>query len=94
MIQNTLERHAQVAAPPSGRHEYLTSEELAARIKFDRRYIREQLKGRVFREGVHFVRPFGGRKILFLWDAIERLLLEPPSTPGPLTIPLRRGGRT
>ena len=23
-------------------------------------------------EGTHYVRPFGGRKILFLWEAIER----------------------
>ena len=23
-------------------------------------------------EGTHYVRPFGGRKILFVWESIER----------------------
>ena len=26
----------------------------------------------VLLEGVHYFRPFGGRKILYVWDAIER----------------------
>ena len=51
---------------------YLTTDELAARIKYDARTIREQLKDSVLLEGQHYVRPFGGRKILFLWEAIER----------------------
>src|SRR2546423_10616135 len=51
---------------------YLTTEELAARIKYDVRTIRERLKDSVLLEGTHYLRPFGGRKILFVWDAIER----------------------
>lgn len=51
---------------------YLTSEELAARIKYDVRTIRERLKDSVLLEGRHYVRPFGGRKILYIWEAIER----------------------
>lgn len=51
---------------------YLTTEELATRIKYDVRTIRERLKDSVLLEGIHYVRPFGGRKILFLWEAIER----------------------
>lgn len=51
---------------------YLTTEELAVRIKYDVRTIRERLKDSVLLEGVHYFRPFGGRKILFLWEAIER----------------------
>lgn len=51
---------------------YLTSEELSALIKYDVRTIRERLKDSVLLEGVHYFRPFGGRKILFLWEAIER----------------------
>jgi len=50
----------------------LTTEELAERIKYNPRYIREVLKDSVFIEGVHYIRPFGRRKILFVWDAIER----------------------
>lgn len=52
--------------------ELLTTEELALRIKYDVRTIRERLKDSVLLEGVHYFRPFGGRKILYVWDAIER----------------------
>ena len=51
--------------------ELLTTEELAARIKYDPRTIRERLKGSALQEGKHFVRPFGGRKILYNWDVIK-----------------------
>jgi hypothetical protein len=51
---------------------YLTTDELSARIKYDVRTIRERLKDSVLLEGKHYVRPFGGRKILFVWEAIER----------------------
>lgn len=50
---------------------YLTTDELSARIKYDPRTIREQLKDSVLLEGVHYIRPFGGRKILFIWERIE-----------------------
>jgi hypothetical protein len=36
------------------------------------RTLRERLKDSVRIEGVHYIRPFGGRKILFLWEAITR----------------------
>lgn len=51
---------------------YLTTDELSSRIKYDVRTIRERLKDSVLIEGVHYLRPFGGRKILFVWEAIER----------------------
>lgn len=51
---------------------YLTTDELSGRIKYDPRTIRERLKDSVLIEGVHYFRPFGGRKILFIWEAIER----------------------
>lgn len=51
---------------------YLTTSELAERIKYDIRTIREQLKDSVLIEGIHYIRPFGGRKILYVWEAIER----------------------
>lgn len=51
---------------------YLTTDELSSRIKYDARTIRERLKDSVLIEGVHYVRPFGGRKILFVWETIER----------------------
>ncbi len=51
---------------------YLTTQELAARIKYDVRTIRNQLKDSVLLEGVHYIRPFGGRKILYIWEQIEK----------------------
>jgi len=52
--------------------EYITTQQLAERINYDERTIRESWKDSVLLEGVHYIRPFGGRKILFLWSAIER----------------------
>ena len=50
---------------------YLTTDELSSRIKYDSRTIRERLKDSVLLEGIHYIRPFGGRKILFIWEKIE-----------------------
>lgn len=50
---------------------YLTTQELADRIKYDVRTIRESLKDSVLLEGIHYLRPFGGRKILFIWERVE-----------------------
>lgn len=50
---------------------YITTDELAGRIKYDVRTIRERLIDSVLLEGRHYFRPFGGRKILFIWEHIE-----------------------
>jgi len=71
--------------------EFLTTEELSQRIKYDARTIRERLKDSKLIEGVHYIRPFGGRKILFVWDTIERDI-GGASGQGPLAIPLANGG--
>lgn len=73
---------------------YLTAEELAERIKYDPRYIRETLKDSVFIEGIHYIRPFGRRRILFIWEAIEADLtaLTPAGQAPTSVIPLRAGG--
>lgn len=59
---------------------YLTTEELSSLIKYDPRTIRDQLKDSVLMEGVHYFRPFGGRKILYIWEMIERDMLSATST--------------
>ncbi|UZD66227.1 hypothetical protein [Marinobacter sp. AN1] len=71
--------------------EYLTTEELAQRIKYDVRTIRERLKDSVLIEGIHYVRPFGGRKILYIWNVIERDMLE-QSADDALAVPMAGGG--
>jgi hypothetical protein len=58
---------------------YLTTEELAERIKYDPRTIRTRLKDSVLLEGIHYIRPFGGRKILYLWEKIEVDMAKPVS---------------
>lgn len=73
---------------------YLTAEELAQKIKYDVRTIRERLKDSVLFEGVHYVRPFGGRKILFVWESIERDMKVPTfrGTSVADLIPMANGG--
>lgn len=70
---------------------FLTTDELAKIIKYDSRTIRNRLKDSVLIEGIHYVRPFGGRKILYLWEAIERELLK-HSQENTLGIPMANGG--
>ena len=70
---------------------YLTTQELAERIKYDTRTIRERLKDSVLFEGVHYVRPFGGRKILYIWEQIETDM-QLHSQQDPLAIPMANGG--
>lgn len=70
---------------------YITTEELAIRLHYDPRYIRECLKDSVLLEGIHYIRPFGRRKILFIWEAIERDMVKNSLEEQPM-IPLARGG--
>ena len=53
-------------------HTYLTTQELSERIKYNPRTIRNELKDSVLIEGIHYIRPFGGRKILYVWEEIEK----------------------
>jgi hypothetical protein len=66
---------------------YLTTDELASRIKYDARTIRDRLKDSVLLEGVHYFRPFGGRKILFIWEKIETDMVAESS---PFCFPIKR----
>ena len=70
---------------------YLTTEELSERIKYDSRTIREQMKDSVLLEGVHYIRPFGGRKILFVWERIEHDMAL-SSSEDSFAIPMANGG--
>jgi len=72
-------------------HDYLTTEELSQRIKYDPRTIRERLKDSVLIEGIHYFRPFGGRKILYIWETIEKDMLN-QSKAHELLIPMAGGG--
>ena len=54
---------------------YLTARELAERIKYKPNVINNMLKDSVLIEGIHYVRPFGRRKVLYLWEAVEQTML-------------------
>lgn len=71
----------------------LTVEELAARTRYSESTI---LRGHVARsliDGVHFVRPFGGKRKLYIWEAIEEEMYNPASSPRVTNnIPMANGG--
>jgi len=69
---------------------YLTTEQLSNRIQYDPRTIREQLKDSVLIEGIHYVRPFGRRKILYIWETIENDILNAKQLA--FSIPMANGG--
>ncbi len=70
---------------------YLTTDELSVRIKYDARYIREHLKDKVFKKGTHYIQPFGRRKILFIWNEIEKIMSATVEEENPMSnIKLRR----
>ena len=71
--------------------ELLTTSELSARIKYDVRTIRERLKDSVLIEGVHYIRPFGGRKILYVWDQVAEDMAKASAAARPV-IPMANGG--
>ncbi len=70
---------------------FLTTDELAERIKYDARTIRSCLKDSVLLEGIHYIRPFGGRKILYIWETIEKDMFKFSRANGPM-VPMANGG--
>lgn len=51
---------------------YLTTDQLAQRIHYNARTIRNELVDSCLFEGQHYIRPFGRRKMLFIWEQIEK----------------------
>jgi len=71
---------------------FLTTAELAQKLHYNARYICNYLVDAVLLEGTHYVRPFGRRKILFIWEAIERDMYNTTPKIDTPAIPLARGG--
>jgi len=59
---------------------YLTTTELAVRIKYHPRTIRESLVDNVLLEGQHYIRPFHQRKLLFICSGVNSPGLIKPDT--------------
>lgn len=51
--------------------EYITTEQLADRLHYEPRTILTSVKDRVLQPGRHYIKPFGGNKILYRWQNIE-----------------------
>lgn len=81
----------QTAIQPNFSITYLTTDELSARIKYDSRTIRDRLKDSVLIEGRHYIRPFGGRKTLYIWEHVEADMML-ASVGGSNAIPMANGG--
>ncbi len=54
---------------------YLSPSQVARRLGFSTRYFRNVVMRDHLLEGVHYCRPFGGRKILLVWEEVEAELL-------------------
>jgi hypothetical protein len=59
--------------------EYLTTEELSARIKYSKQTLYNKIHDEEFVLGEHYVKP-SRKKILFKWSAIQVWLEEPSSS--------------
>ena len=71
-------------------HTYLTTAQLSEKIKYNQRTIRNVLKDSVLIEGRHYVRPFGQRKILYIWENIEADMFNIPVSES-FVIPMANG---
>jgi hypothetical protein len=69
---------------------FLTTQELSERIKYNERTIRDRLKDSVLIEGIHYIRPFGGRKTLYIWEAIKKDMFK--YSMDSMGIPMTSGG--
>jgi hypothetical protein len=69
----------------------LTASELANRIHFSSTYINHALKDTIFLQGQHYIRPFGGRKIFYIWEEIEKEMFKTTVRPM-MAIPMAKGG--
>lgn len=69
---------------------FYSASQLSAHIPYDARYINNVIRDKYFIEGKHYVRPFGGRKILYIWEIIKKDILE--NKFDECLIPLSSGG--
>lgn len=53
---------------------YITTDQLAERIQYHPRTIRVELLDKHLLEGQHYIRAFGKRKFLFIWEEVEKTM--------------------
>lgn len=67
---------------------HLTLQELSERINYKPQTILRKLIGKHLIEGIHYFRPFGGRKMVFIWEPINRDMRRPAVTCPLAAIPM------
>ena len=70
---------------------YLNTEITAKRLGYSTRYFRNTIVKNSLIENVHYIRGFGGRKLIFIWERVEEELLSEVIS-NKFTIPLASGG--
>ena len=70
--------------------QYMSIEQLSGRIPYRPQTIRNMISKGVFKRDVHYVKPGGRGRPVFIWSAVERWLRESGE---PNVIPLARGGK-
>jgi len=71
---------------------YLTAQQLGERLNYNTRYVNNVLRTECFTEGRHYIRPFGRRRILYIWEAIEEDMFDTASVESAVGIPMANGG--
>ena len=71
---------------------YMTATELSKVIPYHRKYINDSLKDKYLIEGKHYVRPFGGKRVLYIWEEVEKALFTTSEQNSADVIPMVNGG--
>lgn len=72
---------------------HLTLQELSVRLNYKPQTILRKLVGKYLIEGIHFFRPFGGRRMIFIWEPINRDMRRPRVESPLSSIPMAKGGK-
>ena len=70
---------------------YLNAESVAKKLDYSPRYFKEVIVKNFLEENVHYIRGFGGRKLIFIWEKIEEELLGKLQSHN-FSIPMSSGG--
>jgi len=71
---------------------YMTAAQLAEVIPYHKKYINDSLKDTYLFEGVHYIRPFGGKRVLYIWEEVEKTIFTTSIENSSDVIPMMNGG--
>ena len=71
---------------------YMTATQLSELIPYHPKYINDSLKDKYLLEGTHYVRPFGGKRVLYIWEEVEKALFQTSVKKNADVIPMMNGG--